>query len=75
MNTIYCLVFITFFYGICSYAMLCDDGVKRIKELRVHFTSGTKAMLGIVLLASLLLVGYWAQQDRFVYYWDYSLSP
>ena len=51
--------------------MLCDDGVKRIKELRVHFTSGTKAMLGIVLLASLLLVGYWAQQDRFVYYWDY----
>lgn len=66
------IFFIFLFYGICLFAIWCEDGKTHIRSLSGKFSKIQLAIIVTVLTFLVMLVIYWTQQDQFIYYWDYA---
>lgn len=58
------------FWGICIFALCCNNGYKIFprlysKQIVVHI-----AMILAALVAFIAFVSYWIHQNQFIYYWD-----
>lgn len=59
-------------YALCFLALMCDGGYAYMRDLWHSQSLLRKLLTGLILLMITTVVVYWVQQDRFIYYWDYS---
>lgn len=71
-NMLSSLLFLFLFYGLCIYAICCDGGKERVKEVYQQSSTIQKLILVLAVLFFVMFVRYWVQQDRYVYFWDHS---
>ena len=59
-------------YALCFFALMCDGGYVYMRDLWHSLSLLRMLLTGLILLMITTVVVYWVQQDRFIYYWDYS---
>ena len=71
-NMLSSLLFLLLFYGLCIYAICCDGGKEKVKEVYQKLSAIQKLILVFCVMFFVMFVRYWVQQDRYVYFWDHS---
>ena len=59
-------------YALCFSALMCDGGYVYMRDLWHSLPLPRRLLIGLILLMFTTVVVYWAQQDYYIYYWDYS---
>lgn len=72
MQILICILFMAFYYGVCGFALCCDNGLQGIQQVYKGLSFFQKLFIRSLILVSLILTIYWIRKNNFVYYWDYS---
>lgn len=67
-----CFIFFISFFVVCGWALVTNTPKKNIIELCNTFSITQRAIVVFCGIASVMVVSYLINQNRFIYYWDYS---